>query len=115
MTQISLPIQTEADVEALILYENVSAFPGLISKDIYNVYGSPPQQNILFHNSVCRDLFCINLYELFAENEVRLQNGTTLRLSIFSGLEWVAQRYAHQFQVTQLLAEIEKIKTWLDE
>ena len=85
-------IKTAGDLEAVIFHENKQAFTSIINKDLYMVGGDAPDQNILFHNSSCFDLFCIHVFELLAERKIKLIDGKYEK-SLFTGAKWIADKY----------------------
>lgn len=106
-------IKTAGDLEAVILHENVQAFASIINKDLYIVGGDAPDQNILFHNSSCFDLFCIHVFELLAERSINLSDGENKK-SLFTGAKWLADKYQERFDVSMLLDSIKVLENWLN-
>jgi hypothetical protein len=98
MAMINQMFQTEGDIEAAILYENKEAFSAIINKDLYFVAGEPPHQDICFHNSSCFDLFCVHVFELFAEQCIQPKAGDCRSLSLFTGAKWLADRYKESLE-----------------
>jgi hypothetical protein len=109
-------ISSEGDLEIAILHENQSAFTDIINPTLYTVQGEPPEQNILFHNDACFDLFLIHVAEVFAEgtNNVVL-NGKNCNFSLFSGSLWLCKKYESETCEVGLNAACDMLKLWLDQ
>lgn len=108
---------TEGDLEVAILSESLEAFYGIINHDLYKVYGNPPNQNIMFHNSSCFDLFLIRLQEVFAESSwpVTVINGKRKNLSLLSATIWFTERYPEESEVARLTLGANTLHNWLNE
>lgn len=105
--------KTDGDIEAAILHENKEAFAAIINKELYKVVGQPDDQNVVFHNSSCFDLFCIHVFELLAEKKMKTASGEQT-LSVFTGSKWLAQKYKDQIDVNGLVKAIEELDIWLN-
>ena len=105
-------IKTYGDIEAVILHENKEAFASIINKELYEVVGEPNGQNVIFHNSSSFDFFCIHLFELLANKEIKTQEGAET-LSVFTGAKWLALRHQTKIDVNGLIKAIEEIEEWL--
>jgi len=104
-------IDSEGDLEIILLSENQNAFTDIINPDLYDVLGDAPDQSIMFHNDSCFDLFFIRVAEIFSEglNNVSL-GGKNYNFSLFSGAQWLCEntllnaiRVALQMLVKNLL------------
>ncbi len=104
----------EEDLEAVILHENKDAFAAIVNKDLYGVAGKPPDQHIYFHSHSCFDLFCIHIFEFFAENKIKLP-GKECSLSVFTGSRWLVERHKEAWDISEFVDAYDQLDTWLKE
>jgi hypothetical protein len=111
----NIRINSEGDLEIIILYENQEAFTDILNPNLYAVLGEVPEQNIVFHNDSCFDLFVVHTSELFAEgsNNVRL-NGKTQNFSLFGGALWLCERYEDEARRAGLTSACDALNSWLE-
>lgn len=108
-------IQSEGDLEVVLLHEAHELLAGIINPDLYNVYGEPPDQTAQFHDTPCFDLFLILAVELVAEGArssyiaQRFQNW-----SLLSGLKWLASTHPEEAKCSGLTAAVDHLTEWLD-
>lgn len=104
----------EEDLEAVVLHENKDAFAAIVNKELYGVAGKPPNQNIYFHNHSCFDLFCIHIFEFFAENKIKLP-GRECSLSVFTGARWLVERHKEVWDISEFVEAYDQLDSWLKE
>lgn len=111
----SIRIESEGDLEIATLYENQEAYTDILNPDLYVVLGEVPEQNILFHNDSCFDLFLIHASELFAEgsNNIRL-NGKNQNFSLFGAVLWLCERYEDEARSVGLTSACDALNSWLE-
>lgn len=108
-------VQTEGDLEVLVIHENFDLLSVTISPDLYKVLGNNPNQNILFHNDSCFDLFLIHINELFSEGiENVVIDGKNHNLSLFDGSKWLCSKHECESKISGFLESVETIETWLN-
>jgi hypothetical protein len=62
-------IQSEGDLEVVLLHETHSVLAEIIGPELYSVGGTAPEQSVLFHTRSTFNLFLILLVEIFAEGQ----------------------------------------------
>ena len=109
-------ISSDGDLEIAILHENQVAFADIINPDLYAVLGESPEQNILFHNDACFDLFLVHVAEVFAEgtNNVVL-DGRNYNFSLFGGALWLCEKYEEETRRAGLTSAYERLNMWLSQ
>ena len=66
---IEAVIQSEGDLEIVLLHEAHGALALIIGKDLYTVSGDAPNQEIQFQDERRFDLFLVLLVDLIAEGQ----------------------------------------------
>jgi len=106
-------IQSEGDLEVVLLHETHSVLAELIGPELYSVGGTAPEQSVLFHTRSTFNLFLILAVEIFAEGprsaciSQKFQNWSLLK-----GLRWFCERYAGEAKAVGLHEALSAIETW---
>jgi hypothetical protein len=107
---------SEGDLEIAVLSENLEAFYGIINPDLYTNLGQPPNQNVLFHNPSCFDLFLIRVQEVFAEGSMAVNiDGKGRNFSLLGGAIWFCERHPEESKQAGLTSAAYKLQNWLKE
>ena len=108
-------IQSDGDLEVILLHESHEALASIIGKDLYTVSGDPPNQEIRFPDERCFDLFLVLLVDLFAEGrDVVTIDGRRKNLGLLDGLGWLEQKLKAESEVCGLKPALSELKDWLD-
>lgn len=107
-------VETEADLEAVLLAEAFSLLAAVIGPYTYTVSGRRGQQQALFANADAYTLFYIRVNEFLAERELRgALAAARPSVSLLSGLEWLASRYAGEAKVAGLDQACHQARDWV--
>jgi hypothetical protein len=107
-------IQSDGDLEVVVLHESHGLLADIISPDIYGVAGAPPDQNVFFHSRVSFAMFLVHLTELLAEGaRSALIAGRYQNWSLLRGLSWLCARHASEAQSSGLTDAVSTLDTWL--
>ena len=107
---------SEGDLEVAVLSENLEAFYGIINPDLYANLGQPPNQNVLFHNHSCFDLFLIRVQEVFAEGSMVVNIGNkSQNFSLLSSAIWFCERHPEETKHAGLTSAAYELQGWLKE
>ena len=108
-------IQSEGDLEIVLLHEAHGALASIIGKDLYTVSGDAPNQEIRFQDERRFDLFLVLLVDLFAEGrDVVTINGGRRNLGLLDGLGWLDQKLPVESADCGLNAALRELTNWLD-
>ena len=108
-------IQSDGDLEIVLLHESHEALASIIGKDLYVVSGDPPNQEIRFPDERRFDLFLVLLVELFAEGrDVVTINNRRKDLGLLDGLVWLEQKLQAETKGCGLKAALTELREWLD-
>ena len=108
-------IQSEGDLEIVLLHESHGALASIVGKDLYTVSGDAPNQEIWFQDERRFDLFLVLLVELFADGrDVVTINGRRQNLGLLDGLSWLDQKYPAESEDCGLNAALTELRHWLD-
>ncbi|MXY40091.1 MAG: hypothetical protein F4Y62_09850 [Rhodospirillaceae bacterium] len=108
-------IQSEGDLEIVLLYESHGALASIIGKGSYTISGDAPNQEIWFPDERRFGLFLILLVELFAEGrDVVTINGSRKNLGLLDGLGWLDQKHRAESEGCGLNAALTELRNWLD-
>jgi len=106
-------IQSEGDLEVVLLHETHSFFAELIGPELYAVGGTAPEQSVLFHTRSTFNLFLIRVIEIFAEGpRVAFINQKYQNWSLLKGLRWFCGRYTNESDSTGLHPALGALETW---
>jgi len=106
-------IQSEGDLEVVLLHEAHSALAALVGPALYTVGGDQPEQSCQFHNHPCFDLFLILLIEFFAEGTRCAQvTGKYQNWSLMRGLQWLCEKHPDETQSTGLGLALDNLDAW---
>ena len=90
-------IQSEGDLEVVLLHETHSVLAEIIGPELYAVGGIPPEQSVLFHTRSSFNLFLVLVVEFFAEGtRSACINSKFQNWSLLKGLRWFCDRYADE-------------------
>lgn len=110
----NISIQSEADLEIVLLHENHELLATIIGPELYGIYGERPDQNILFHNSSSFAYFLILVVELFAEgSRAAFIEGKNLNISLFEGMQRFNVNHPKEASQSRLTEAIVELEAWL--
>jgi len=108
-------IQSEGDLEVVILHESHSLLAHIVSSQLYSINGVPPEQTAQFHDRPHFDLFLILTIELYAEGARSAYiNNSFQNWSLLKGISWLAKKYPQEAQESGLDTASGNLLTWLD-
>lgn len=106
-------IQSEGDLEVVLLHETHSVLAEIIGPDLYSVGGTVPEQSVLFHTQSTFNLFLILVVEIFSEGpRSALIHQKFQNWSLLKGLRWFCDRYAGEAKSVRLDEALSAIETW---
>lgn len=106
-------IQSEGDLEVVLLHETHSVLAELIGPELYSVGGTPPEQSVLFHTRSTFNLFLILVVEIFAEGpQSAYINQKFQNWSLLKGLRWFCNRYPGEAKSVGLHEALSAIEIW---
>ena len=112
----NVSIQSEADLEIVLLHENYDLLATIIGPELYAIYGERPDQEILFHNSSSFAYFLILVVELFAEgSRAAFIEGKSVNISLFDGMKRFRNNYPQEASESRLVEAIAELETWLED
>lgn len=109
-------IQSEGDLEVVLLHETHSVLAEVIGPELYSVGGTPPEQSVLFHTRSSFNLFLILVVEFFAEGarsahiDQKFQNWSLLK-----GLRWLCDKYPDEANAAGLQEAVSQLEFWIQE
>ena len=107
-------IQSEGDLEVVLLHEAHSLLAEIIGPELYSVGGTPPEQSVLFHTRSSFNLFLILAVEFFAEGpRSAIINQKFQNWSLLKGLRWFCHRYPDEANAAGLQEVVSSLETWL--
>ena len=108
-------IQSEGDLEVVVLYETHGLLADLIGPDLYTIGGTAPEQTALPHDTPSFKLFLILLIELFAEGARSASiNNKFLNCSLLKGVAWLNSRYPAESAAVGLDVATSTLSSWLE-
>ena len=108
-------IQSEGDLEIVLLHESHGALASIIAREFYTISGDAPNQEIRFSDERRFDLFLVLLVEFFAEgHNVVTINGRKKNLGLLDGLSWLDQKHRAESEECGLNAALTELRNWLD-
>ena len=108
------PIQSEGDLEVVLLHETHSVLAEIIGPELYSIGGTPPEQSVLFHTRLSFNHFLILAVELFAEGpRSAIINQKFQNWSLLKGLRWFCDRYPDEAKAAGLQEAVSSLETWL--
>jgi hypothetical protein len=109
-------IQSEGDLEIVVLHEAHGLLAEIIGPDLYELRGSKTDQTAYFHYRSCFKFFLVLTIELIAEGSRSVYiNSTYQNWSLFDGLKWLAGKYPADAQTTGLVNALNALSIWLDQ
>jgi hypothetical protein len=110
-----LAIQSEGDLEVVILDEAHGALAQIIGPWLYEVRGTAPRQTAYFHDPASFDLFLI-LAGDFADEGSRSAKigGKYQNWSLLKGLVWLSSRYPLEAKSSGLDKATQRLQGWMD-
>jgi hypothetical protein len=107
--------ESEGELEVAILHENHNALATIIHPDLYKVVGDSPDQNIVFHNNPCFELFLVRVIEIFAAGSKNATiNKKNYNHSLFSGAQWLCEQHEKETKSVGLNEICEEINDWIE-
>ena len=107
-------IQSEGDLEVVLLHETHSVLAEIIGPELYSVGGTPPEQSVLFHTRSSFNLFLILVVEFFAEGpRSAFINNKFQNWSLLKGLRWFCERYPDEANATGLQESVSSLEFWV--
>jgi len=112
----SFTIDSDADLEVIILREAHSFLATLMHPDIYEVAGKQPNQNIFFKSHASWELFLILATEFFSEGvkNYRTKNKYS-NMSLFEGIKWFCSKYEKESNESGLKESFSNLEKWITE
>lgn len=113
MTSVAA-IQSDGDLEVILLHESHSVLAEIIGPELYSVGGTAPEQSVLFHTRSSFNLFLIYIVEFFAEGarsafiDNKFQNW-----SLSKALRWLCDRYPEEAMASSLDEAVSNIEAWV--
>ena len=107
-------IQSEGDLEVVLLHESHSVLADIIGPELYTVGGIAPEQSVLFHTRSSFNLFLILVVEFFADGpRSAFINQNFQNWSLLKGLRWLSDRYAAESKHTGLNETVTALEAWV--
>ncbi|HQP89170.1 MAG TPA: hypothetical protein PLL76_23175 [Thermoanaerobaculia bacterium] len=107
-------IQSEGDLEVVVLYESHELLASLIGPDLYSVGEPPTRGTAQPHDSAAFDLFLIRVGEMLAEGARSAAiNGGYQNWSLLGGLGWLSRRYPDEAADSGLASALGTLTSWL--
>lgn len=106
-------VQSEGDLEVLLLHESHTVLADIIGPDLYTISGQHPEQVVLFDDRKAFDYFLIRVFEFFAEGtrssyiDEKRQNWSLLK-----GLQWLNERYPDEATISGLDRTVISVDEW---
>ena len=108
-------IQSEGDLEIVLLHEAHSVLAEIIGPELYSVGGTAPEQSVLFHSRSSFNHFLILVIELFAEGpRSAFINQKFQNWSLLKGLHWLCDQYPNEATVSGLQPAVQQLEIWLE-
>ena len=108
-------IQSEGDLEVVLLHETHSVLAEIIGPELYSVGGTAPEQSVLFHTRSSFNLFLILVIEFFAEGPRSAQiNQKYQNWSLLKGLRWLCDKYPDETNAAGLQEAVFQLETWVE-
>jgi hypothetical protein len=107
-------IQSEGDLEVVLLHEAHSVLAEIICPELYSVGGTPPEQSVIFYTRSSFNLFLILVVEFFAEGPHSVNiNQKFQKCSLLKGLRWFCNRYPDEVNAVGLQEAVSDLETWV--
>ena len=107
-------IQSEGDLEVVLLHEAHSVLADIIGPELYSVGGTPPDQSVLFHTRSSFNLFLILVVEFFAEGPRSSFIGQKYQnWSLLEGLHWFCDKYFAEADTSGLNKAVSNLESWV--
>lgn len=108
-------IQSEGDLEVVLLHETHSVLAEVIGPELYSVGGTPPEQSVLFHTRSSFNLFLILVIEFFAEGPRSAHiNQKFQNWSLLKGLRWLCDKYPDETNAAGLQKAVSQLEIWVN-
>ena len=109
-------IQSEGDLEVVLLHETHSLLAEIISPELYSVGGVPPEESVQFHTRASFTLFLILVVEFFAEGpRSAFINEKFQNWSLLKSLRWFCDRYPDEANAAGLQEAVSSVENWVAE
>lgn len=107
-------IQSEGDLEVVLLHEAHSVLAEIIGPDLYTVGGTVPDQSVYFHTHSSFNLFLILVVEFFAEGaRSAFINEKYQNWSLLKGLGWLCQQHLEEATASGLEQAVSTLDVWI--
>jgi hypothetical protein len=114
MSRYVTSVQSEGDLEVVVLHELHAALAEIIGPDLYTVTGDVPHQGVMFHNAPSFKLFLIMLTEIFASGtRSTLINNEFANWSLLQGIDWLCWKHPREIAPTGLNTAVNDLTAWL--
>jgi len=108
-------IQSEGDLEIVILHEAHGLLAEIIGPELYELRGTSTDQTVYFHRRSSFKWFLVLSIELIAEGTKSAYiNSKYQNWSLLDGLKWLAQKYPSDAAATGLDDALKELTAWLD-
>jgi hypothetical protein len=109
-------IQSEGDLEVVVLFESHELLSSIIGPDLYGFAGSPERGSAQPHDTPSFELFLIRVVELFADGPRSATiNGQQQNWSLLRGLSWLTKRYPEEAIASGLGLSTRTLVEWLEQ
>ena len=109
-------IQSEGDLEVVLLHEIHSVLAEVIGPELYSVGGTPPEQSVLFHTRSSFNLFLILVIEFFAVGQRSAHiNQKFQNWSLLNGLRWLCGKYPDETKAAGLQEAVSHLVNQLNQ
>lgn len=106
-------IQSEGDLEVVFLHQTHDFLSQVIGPDLYSIHGTVPDQQVIFCNEPCFNLFLIYLVEFFAEGtRSALINEKFQNWSLLDSLSWFCKTHPEESMNAGLQDSISELERW---
>ena len=107
-------IQSEGDLEVVLLHETHSVLADIVGPELYTVGGIPPEQSVLFLTRSSFNLFLVLVVEFFAEGTPSAHiNSKFQSWSLLKGLRWFCDTYPDEASDSGLRGAVSDLETWV--
>lgn len=108
-------IQSEGDLEVVLLHEAHSVLAEIIGPELYAVGGLPPEQSVLFRTRSSFNFFLVLVVEFFAEGARSARiNKKYQNWSLLKGLRWLCDKHPIEAKASGLEQALSELKSWVE-
>jgi hypothetical protein len=111
----SFTIESEGDLEVIILRETHSFLASLMHPDIFEVTGKAPNQNVAFKSHASFNLFLVWITEFYSEGirSYRVK-GKYSNMSLCEGIKWFCAKYPKESKESGLQDNFATLEDWVN-